>query len=517
MSTILKSWWVKLLIIFVLISATFQPALDWLLDRMDKREPSKLAFNEYCADCHATQLTGTASGSNLLAQTLSYGNSLKAIEKSIEANFQAHTSGDWQSELSPPMKRALALYIEEQRQQFPTAGESYLTYFDLGNATVEISTDDYNIEIQQVTELASAPYSIAPLPDGRMLISEKSRGLSIINLDGKQQPLIENTPKVWSPLLSSKGRTLAVGTMLDVQLHPNYNENGWIYLTFAERCTLSCLSLAPQSMVKLVRGRLEGNKWVDEQLIWSVDHKYYTVVPDSVAAGRIAFDNQGYVYISIGGKSAYKNLHVLDTPYGKVHRVQEDGAIPEDNPFWSPRGEQNNAESTKNTVYSYGHRTIQGLTSHPVTGEIWGAEMGPRGGDEINLIQSGGNYGWPLFTNGLDYDGTPITIGEDLDLDFSIGDTVLPAYDFTPAPAITNVVFYDGPLFTHWKNDLLVGSLKAQTLYRLRLKDGEETKVEKIVVGIGRIRDIEVAIDGSIYVVVEHGDHGSLYRITPIN
>ena len=140
-------------------------------------------------------------------------------------------------------------------------------------------------------------------------------------------------------------------------------------------------------------------------------------MPDGVAGGRLAFDANADLYITVGGKATYDNLHVLDTPYGKIHRVHDDGRIPTDNPFWKPENKLSET-STRNTVYSYGHRTTQGLSADPQTGLIWSSEMGPRGGDEINRIVAGGNYGWPLYTNGLDYDAEPISIGKDLGLDF---------------------------------------------------------------------------------------------------
>ena len=162
----------------------------------------------------------------------------------------------------------------------------------------------------------------------------------------------------------------------------------------------------------------------------------------------------------------------MDAPTGKIHRVRQDGTVPEDNPFWVPDAERD-PTSTRHTVYSYGHRTAQGLEIEPRTGRLWSTEMGPRGENEINLIESGGNYGWPLYTNGLDYDGEPVTIGTDLGLDFPVEETVLPVVDYTPAPAISSFAFHRGSAFPDWAGDMLVGTLKAQTLYRVRIRDGK--------------------------------------------
>ncbi len=227
-----------------------------------------------------------------------------------------------------------------------------------------------------------------------------------------------------------------------------------------------------------------------------------------------AFDGKGHVYVSIGGKHSYDRLHDLNTPYGKIHRVRDDGTVPQDNPFWVPENDRTES-STIHTVWSYGHRTGQGLDGHPITGEIWNTEMGPRGGDEVNLIAAGGNYGWPLYTFGLDYDGERVTIGEELGLNFPIESTVLPAVDLTPAPPVSNFTFHDGQAFTGWKHDLLIGTLKASTLYRMRFEDGKLVEQEKLRADFGRIRDVEMGGDGLVYVLLEHNETGSLWRLVP--
>ena len=141
--------------------------------------------------------------------------------------------------------------------------------------------------------------------------------------------------------------------------------------------------------------------------------------------------------------------------------------------------------------------------------------MGPRGGDEINLIQRGGNYGWPLYTEGLDYDAEYISIGQDLGLDFEFSETIPPVVDFTPAPSLSNFSFHKGDKFPNWRNDLLVGSLRAQTLFRVRLNDGQVVEQEKLITKLGRIRDVEMGIDGFVYVLIEHNETGSLLRLVP--
>lgn len=348
----------------------------------------------------------------------------------------------------------------------------------------------------------------------RFWSSKKTRGLSLVPLDGRVSSLIEGTPPVWKEVLKVRGSHIGLGMMLDVRLHPDYEDNGWVYLSHNDRCLLDCGSLVPQTMVRVVRGRVGDGAWHDNEVIWSVDTDFYTVIPDNVAAGRLAFDQAGHVYVTIGGKATYDQLHVLDTPYGKIHRVNIDGSIPEDNPSWQPP-DARSQPSTRHTVWSFGHRTAQGLAAHPETGAIWATEMGPRGGDEINRIVAGGNYGWPLYTEGLDYSGDPVTIGEDLGLNFAPSDTIAPVVDFTPSPSLSNFTFHNGDQFPDWNHDLLVGSLRARTLFRLRI-DGEELiEQEKLVEDLGRIRDVQMGSDGFVYVLIEHQDGGSLLRLVP--
>lgn len=483
----------------------------WYIATADTREPSFVAWNANCASCHGPALTGTALGSALVDVELKHGDTVENMMTVIAEGITGTTMDGWDGKLSPEQIKLLAIYISEHRQKFPTIANSY-TKEPQENRIVQSQHHDFRLEL--VTTLESRPYSIAPMPDGNILVAEKIRGVTIVDQQGNQSAPVADTPKTWGTLLSLGGMWLNLGTVLDVELHPDHEENGWIYLSHTDRCNWLCGWVVPGTMVRVVRGRIEEGKWVDQEIVWSVHKDHYTPVPDAVAAGRLAFDGQNHLYISIGGKNTYDKLHKLDTPYGKIHRVRDDGTVPQDNPFWVAP-EDRPETSTIHTVWSYGHRTGQGLDGHPSNGEIWNTEMGPRGGDEINHILGGQNYGWPLYTNGLDYDGEEVSIGKDLGLDFAIEDTVLPVVDFTPAPAVSNFTFHDGTEFPGWKNDLLVGSLKASTLYRLRIEDNALVEQEKLITDFGRIRDVAMGDDGFVYIVLEHNETGSLWRIVP--
>lgn len=504
------SWYKKVFIAFFVLIILAIIWLYWFITTRDEREHSQVVYMKHCANCHGEKLQGTPVGSNLMATRLQYGDSTQSLMQSIAGDLEAHDEVAWLDNSSPSIVKALALYISEHRQKFPSIPASYEHAF----VQKSVNSRYHRFRVEKYSDLASRPYSIAPLPGGQIIVSEKVRGLSIVGKNGKQGSLIVGAPPAYEQFLTVEGTYVGWGQLLEVALHPEYANNGWVYVSYADRCQLDCGSFVPQSMVKVVRGRIIEGKWVDQQVIWSVHKDYYTVVPDGVAAGRLGFDKEGYLYISVGGKAAYKNLHIMDTPYGKIHRVKDDGSVPEDNPFWVTN-DKREVSSTRHTVWSYGHRTTQGLEGHPLTGEIWSSEMGPRGGDEVNKIIAGGNYGWPLYTNGLDYDSTEVGIGKDLGLNFPIEDTVLPVVDFTPAPALSNLTFYNGDRFPDWKNDILIGSLKALTLYRLRIENGQLLEQEKLVSGLGRIRDIEMGADGLVYVAIEHGDTGSIVRLVP--
>ena len=503
-------WLTIVLGLVVALAAAIGAAAWWYLTR-ESREPSMLAYAEHCAGCHGAALEGTDLGPALVDVPLRHGASAEALTASIAGGFPERGMPGWADALSPNLVKGLALYVSERRQHFPSTTESFA--LQMPNGLIEGRLHDFRIE--PVLTLDSLGYSIAPLPDGRILVTEQIRGLSVVEADGIQGPLVTGTPEVFPPFLTAGGGYLALGTMLDVALHPAYAENGWIYLSYTERCHLDCGSLVPRSMVRVVRGRIRDGRWVDEETIWSTHPDNYTVVPDRVAAGRLAFDDAGHVYVTIGGKATYDWVQDLDRPTGKIHRVRDDGSVPEDNPFWLPPGERAEA-SSRHTVFTYGHRTTQGLAGHPRTGDLWATEMGPRGGDEVNRLVAGGNYGWPLYTNGLDYDGSQISIGTDLGLDFPFEDTVMPVIDYTPAPAISSFTFHEGTAFPGWNEDLLIGTLKARTLYRVRIEDGVRVDEEKLITGLGRIRDVEMGFDGRVYLLLEHGGVSSIARLAPV-
>ena len=354
-------------------------------------------FSSECAVCHGENLTGAAQGTPLVGVDLVHGDSLKNIEESIANGFPGKGMPEWSKTFTQRQIKNLALYISESRSGFSYSDFNYSTQIEVPEG--EIKTEKHTFKIENVISgLDPLPYSIAPLPDGRILLTEKKRGLSIISRDGRQSALIENTPRTFDDTyVIALEQEWGLGWMLDVAIHPDYKENGWIYIHFGDRCE-DCNELSrkfgqPVSMNKLVRGRIQSGKWVDQEVLWQADIEHYGPAPDIGMGGRICFDRAGHVFLSIGikGIDNHTGIQDMDVPWGKIHRIFDDGRVPDDNPFTGVDG-------AMKSIWTYGHRSPQGLEFNYSTNELWGTEMGPRGGDEVNLLLPGRNYGWPLYS-----------------------------------------------------------------------------------------------------------------------
>ncbi len=325
------------------------------------------------------------------------------------------------------------------------------------------------------------PWGMAFLPDGAVLITE--RGGELIHFKNGKKTTISNIPAVYV-----RGQ----GGFLDIELHPDYAKNGWIYF--------SCSSAEGNERggnTAIFRAKIEGNQLVEQELL-------YKAVPNTTRGvhfgSRLEFDNQGHLYFSIGDRGNRDvNPQDITRDGGKIYRIHDDGRIPTDNPFIGESG-------AKTAIYSYGHRNPQGMTKHPETGQIWTHEHGPRGGDEINSIEKGKNYGWPVITYGINYTGTKIT-----DKTAKPG-MEQPIYQWTPSIAPSGMTFVSSEKYPDWKGNLLVGSLAFQYLERLEIKNDQVVYREKLLDGMGRVRNVRQAPDGFIYVSIEGK---GIYRLEP--
>jgi glucose/arabinose dehydrogenase len=263
-------------------------------------------------------------------------------------------------------------------------------------------------------------------------------------------------------------------------------------------------------MNKLVRGRIENGNWVDQETIWEADIQHYGPNPDLGAGGRITFDNAGHVYFSVGmqGIDRWFGIQDLAYPWGKIHRVHDDGRIPLDNPFAD-------RDDVYRSIYTIGHRSPQGLEFDYVGGGLWGTEHGPRGGDEVNLLIPGENYGWPLTSRGMNYNGTEVDTSEELGIAFELSDIQQPVVDLTPSPAVSSFIISSSEQFPQWQGDFIVGSLKARSLYRFEIENNTLVARETLLEGLARIRDVEQGYNGEIFLLLEHNSGGRIVKLVP--
>jgi aldose sugar dehydrogenase len=468
-------------------------------------------FNQNCAVCHGENLQGAAQGTPLVGQSLKHGEDISALMQSIAEGYPQQGMPAWKDQFDQEQIKSMALWILENR--------SNMLYSDF-NITRELTipagivhTEQHKIRIQSMVRgLDPLPYSITVLPDNSLLVTEKMRGIRQISSTGEISPLIQGTPAVFDDTRVGGGDLqYGMGWLLDIAVHPNYADNGWIYLHYTDRCS-NCNAISkelnrPVSMNRLVRGRIRDGHWVDQQDIWQAALEDYSPWSDVPAGGRITFDAEGFVFISIGMKSM-DGIQDLTSPHGKILRLRDNGDIPTDNPF------VDNPDALP-AIWTYGHRSPQGLEFDPRTRTLWGTEHGPRGGDEVNLLLPGHNYGWPMFSKGQNYDGTLVTWGKKFGIETELADIDQPIVDLTPSPAISSFVIYNGVAFPGWQNNLIVGSLKAADLYRFVITDNKLVHKEVLVENLARIRDIEVGQQGELYVLLEHNSGGQIVRIVP--
>ena len=494
-----------------ILAVTVYPAVA----AAQQEDPFLSVYQKSCSVCHGENLEGAAQGTPLVGSELRHGSSIAEITASIASGFPQTGMPAWSETLSSTEIQRLAIFIGEKRSELGYTDFKIGAPPSIPEGVVKSEEHSFRIETV-ITGLDPLPYSIAPLPDGRILLSEKTRGLSVISRTGEQLELIRGTPQVFDDGFEVPGILLVMGTgyLLDVAVHPDYAENGWIYLSYTDRCkdcnAMSRQFNAPVSMNALIRGRIEDGEWVDQQQIWRTEVDNYTVMPDMAAGGRIAFDEDGHVFMTAGIKanSEFAGVQDLRLPYGKIHRINDDGTVPEDNPFVGVPG-------ALATIWTYGHRSPQGLEFDRETGQLWGTEMGQRGGDEVNLLSRGKNYGWPLYSKGLKYDGTPVDYGKELGIEVDLRDIEQPVVDLTPSPAVSSFAFYDGSAFRRWRGNMLVGTLKATELYRMVVEDNRVVHRETLLKGLGRIRDVEVATDGGVYLLLEHAAGGRIVKLVP--
>ncbi len=345
-----------------------------------------------------------------------------------------------------------------------------------------INSEKQRFIVDTITTGLQSPWGMAFLPDGRALVTEKSGEIRIIK-DGKL--LDEKITGV--PAVRDKGQ----GGLLDIQLHPDYANNGWIYITYSK-------PTGEEGGTVLARAKLEGNALTNLE-------ELFQAMPLSASevhfGSRIAFDGKGYVFFTSGERGKKENAQDLTNHLGKVLRLHDDGKVPTANPFVNTAG-------AKPEIWSYGHRNLQGLYYDQETGILWNHEHGPKGGDELNLVEKGKNYGWPVITYGINYDGTTITTLTEKE------GMEQPVRYWVPSIAPCGLTKVTSDRYPNWKGNFLVGALAFQLVARLEMANGKFVKEERLLEKMGRVRAVVQSPDGYIYVTIENP--GKIVRLVPV-
>ncbi len=445
-------------------------------------------YQENCMACHGEALKG-GLGPSLVDDVWIQGDSDEDIARVIREGVVLKGMVPYGNVLSTEQVRSLVIFIREMGQLAQTEGDESRQAPEDG----VFKSEHHSFSLEKLASLEEDIFwSVSFLPDGSMLLTQFDGKLYVYR-DGQLGEPITGIPEI-----TVHGQ----GGLLEVQAHPEYAENGWIYLAYAEQSgKAEDNSLA--YMTAIVRGRIKDGKWVNQEDIFRVPPKFHKKGGAHFGT-RFVFQD-GYLYFSIGDRGSMNDAQDLTRPNGKVHRIHDDGRIAEDNPFVAQL-------EAYPSIWSYGHRNPQGLDQHPVTGEIWATEHGPRGGDELNRIRKGANFGWPVITYGINYNGKPIS-----------GITSAPGMEqpvhyWTPSIAVCGIDFYEGDAFPKWTGNLFVGGLSSEHLERFKLNGDEVVEHEVVLKGQGRVRDVSTGPDGSLYVILNADRNkgpGAVYRLVP--
>ncbi len=440
------------------------------------RPPEKLVA-ELCSNCHGRQLTGIPAP-NLLDWFWIHGGRDEEVLRSIRNGYPDAGMPGFAGILSDAEMRGLLSFIRTQSRAFDR-GEITLP---VPPAEMIVRSEKHTFKIETLFSGLDHPWGLQFLPDGTMLFTERAGRLRIVKNGVLDPKPIAGLPQIY---------VKQDGGLLDITAHPDYAKNGWLYLAYTET------GEAPQSSgTVIIRGKIRDGRWVDQETLFRAEQKFYTVRDTSHYGCRFYWDPTGHLFFTIGDRGRPEDAQLLTSPLGKIHRVNADGTIPADNPFVKTPG-------ALGSIWSYGHRHPQGLFYHPVTGRLWETEHGPTGGDEVNVITPGHNYGWPIVSAGTDPIRKFESAHEGMDS---------PLATWTPSIAPSGIEFCTSPKFPRWKNSLLITALGGQQIVRLETDGDRVTHQEILFKEVGRVRDITTGPDGLLYVAFD-----GPYRIARIS
>jgi glucose/arabinose dehydrogenase len=474
----------KKLPLFCLLAALALPGTA-----VAQRPPSaqEVLYTNTCAGCHGTDLSGGRAPS-LFSSELLAARSDPQMLATIMNGIEQRDMPAFREVISEDDAGLLLSYI---RQQSGSMVERPVYVPDPDGQILD--TDKQRVRIEVVTTGLDTPWGMAFLPDGRLLVSERPGRLRIIDNEGRLQPEpVKNTPQPW---------VRQDGGYFDIAVHPDYAENGWVYLSYSELVPGYEGEIPPEnaggppgsvvmppSNTRIVRGRINtAGEWVDQQDVVKIPDGMYS--PAIIHYGqRFLFDDDNHLFWTLGDRGDMSNAQNLSNPMGKIHRVNDDGSIPADNPFV-------NVPGAWPSIWTYGNRNPEGLAFDPLTGLLWESEHGPTGGDEINIIAPGNNYGWGVISMGMQ---PGITRQHDPQMED-------PVIYYTPSIGPSGISFYTGDRYPGWKNtSLFVTGLVGQRLVRLEIAGREVAAQEVIFEQYGRTRQIVTGPDGLFYLLLQN-------------
>lgn len=438
-----------------------------------QNSPSKAAqiYAASCASCHGPEMQG-GNAQSLIDGVWQFGDGKGYVSRNIKFGIPHLGMPSYEKTLSEEEIDLLVEYLYKEEARAGVVKP---------DPPEQLESLEYTIKSEVWVDNLDIPWAIVFLNRDTALLTEKPGALRLIVKGELLNKAVKGTPKVLN-----EGQ----GGLMDVNVDRNYAQNGWIYLSYSHELKQEESDDRTPAMTRIVRGRIRDMQWVDEQVIYEAPPESYRTTRHHYG-NRIVFDKKGYLYFSIGDRGAQDQAQDPGRPNGKIHRIFPDGSVPDDNPFRS----QGLA-----TLYTLGNRNPQGISVHPETDEIWAAEHGPLGGDELNLIKAGINYGWPVITYGSNYNGTPVS-------DFTRKEGYAqPVMYWKPSTAVCGIEFYQGEAFPRWKNKLLVGALKYEEVSLLDIEADRVMHQEVILKNFGRVRDIGLDPDGNVYVVVNRPD-----------
>lgn len=439
-----------------------EAAVVSISDELAAKDNSPTKFKEFCTSCHGQNANA------FVDRKWKYGNTKEDLVRSIRDGLDKEGMPAYGVSMSAIEIDAMAEYI--------LTGIKDRDSYDSGNVSTPkyYKTDKLELTIDTMLTDLGVPWGIKVTKDGTIYFTEREGKFSYLKPSGELTEII-NAPKAMSGLQ---------GGMMDVVLHPDFETNKLLYLSYSKANPEN----ANEQTTAVVRGRLQGNKLVDQKEVFLAEPYIETIYH---FGSRMVFDKEGYLYITVGDRGRrVDHPQFLTNSCGKVHRIHDDGRIPEDNPFYA-------VPSAIKSIWTYGHRNQQGMVYEPKKGLLITHEHGPRGGDEMNIEQAGNNYGWPVVSFGLNYSGTTFT-------EISEKEGMLdPINVWIPSIAPSGMAIV-GENYGPWSGDILTGSLRFKYISRVKLQNGQKIEEERVLKDIGRVRAIEMGADGYLYVGVEN-------------